>query len=296
MSTMESRELGSQLRVGIFLVLGLAAVAAMVVYFGRFGDGIRSYYQLRVEYPNASGLLKGASVLLAGAKVGSVETPPTILPDMEGVYVMLKIYEEVHIPSASEFSVGSSGLLGDRFVQITLGKGALESPPIEPGSVIKGKSESGGFAELTEGAGDLMGDIREAVNSINTIAQKLDSQLLSEASISDLKKTMKNLEQTSASFAEASGKVDSVLEQAKQTVSAGDSTLASTKAAAEEFRKAMVDVRALVAQVKQGRGPLGALLNDREMADNLRALVVNMRRHGILWYRDAAKGGPPASR
>lgn len=278
------------------MVLGIAAVAAMVVYFGRFGDGVRSYYEIRVEYPNASGLLKGASVLLAGAKIGMVATPPQILPDMDGVYVMLKIYEEVKIPSVSEFSVGSSGLLGDRFVQISLAKGASESKPIEPGAVIRGKSESGGFAELTEGAGDLMGDIREAVKSINAVAEKLDSELLSEATIADLKKTMQNLEQTSAAFAVASGKVDSVLEEARKTVSAGDETLASTKAAADEFRKAMVDVRALVAQARQGKGPIGALLNDREMTANLRALVTNLRRHGILWYRDRAKESSPSSR
>jgi hypothetical protein len=30
------------------------------------------------------------------------------------------------------------------------------------------------------------------------------------------------------------------------------------------------------------------------MADILLALVANMRRYGILWYRDGEKGKPPA--
>ncbi len=55
-STMTER--GSQLKVGIFMAIGLAAIAAMVVYFGRFGDSVRGYYQIRVEYPNASGILQ----------------------------------------------------------------------------------------------------------------------------------------------------------------------------------------------------------------------------------------------
>ena len=108
------------MRVGIFMAIGLSVIALMVVYFGRFGDTMRKYYDLKVEYPNASGLINGAKVLLAGARVGMVDKGPDILPDMDGVSVMLKIYEEVKIPSDSEFTIGSSGLLGDKFVQIVV--------------------------------------------------------------------------------------------------------------------------------------------------------------------------------
>ena len=60
------------------------------------------------------------------------------------------------------------------------------------------------------------------------------------------------------------------------------------KAAADEVKKAVTDVRGIIQQTKQGRGTLGALLVDREMAENLKALVANMRRNGILFYKDRA--------
>jgi phospholipid/cholesterol/gamma-HCH transport system substrate-binding protein len=229
-------------------------------------------------------------VLLAGAKVGVVNSPPIILPDMDGVYVMLKIYDNVEIPSASEFAIGSSGLLGDRFVQINLKKDAKASPPIQPGAVIRGKAESGGFGDLAESAGDVMTDVKLAVQNINRVAEKLDSQILNDQTLEDLKKTMDNLQQTSASFAEASGKMDAVVADAKKAIASGDAALGSAKAAADEFRKMMVDVRGLLNQAKQGRGVLGVLLSDREMADNLKALVVNLKSHGVLWYKDSSKG------
>jgi len=281
--------------VGIFLALGLAAVALTVVYFGRLGDGLRSYYQIRVEYPNASGLLKGANVLLAGAKVGLVATPPTILPDMEGVYVMLKIYEEVEIPSASQFTIGSSGLLGDRFVEIILEKNAKGSEPIAHGAVIRGQDESGGFGELTGSAGELMEEIRGAVENINTIATRIDKEILGEDMVAELKSTITNIETTSAAFAGASTEIDGLVAKAHGMMDAGEETLGSTQSAAEEFEKTMADarrvmdeVRGLINQAKKGRGSLGTLLADRETAENLRALVANLRRHGILWYRDSA--------
>ena len=301
---MTAKERASQLRVGIFMALGLLAIGLMVVYFGRFADSIHGSYTIRVEYPNASGIYKGASVLLAGAKIGSVENNPVILPDMEGVYVNLKIYEEVKIPSAAEFTIGSSGLLGDRFIQIVLGPDAKSSPPIEAGAVIKGKGESG-IGEVTEQAGALLADIQKAVGNINKIAERLNTEVLKDSTISNLSATLSNLKETSASFVEASKKIDGmvknadgvvkkadgVVKKAEGAIESGQQTFISAKSASDELKKAIVDVRSLLQQAKQGRGALGTLLSDREMADNLKALVANLRRSGILWYKDRPPPG-----
>jgi hypothetical protein len=43
-----------------------------------------------------------------------------------------------------------------------------------------------------------------------------------------------------------------------------------------------------------GDGLLAMLLTNKEVANNLRALISNLRQHGVLFYRDsAAKLGPP---
>lgn len=265
--------------MGIFLALGLATVAAMVVYFGRLGDGFRKYYEIRVEYPNAGGLIKGANVLLAGARIGVVHTAPRILPEMNGVYVILKIYDDMRIPSASEFSVGRSGLLGDRFVEISLKKGARDSQPIPPGAVIQGVGEGGGFGGLTESAGDAMADIRAAAQKISAIADKLDAGVLSQDSISNIQKSLKNIETASAAFAVSSGGLEQTLADARQAVNSGTEAMTSVKAAAEEVQRTLADAR-------RGRGALSALLNDREMAENLKAFAANLRHYGILWYKD----------
>jgi phospholipid/cholesterol/gamma-HCH transport system substrate-binding protein len=278
-------EHSNNLRVGIFVAIGLLAIALMVVYFGRFGESVRGYYRIRVEYPNASGIYKGASVLLAGAKIGSVENNPVILPEMDGVYVTLRIFEEVHIPSAAQFTIGSSGLLGDRFIQIVLGKDAKSSAPIQPGAVVQGKGESG-IGDVTESAAALLSDIQEAVGNINKVAQKLNNDVFKETSIANLNATLSNLKETSGSFADASKKISGVVEKAEGAVETGQQTFASAKSAADDLKKAIADARSLIQQAKQGRGALGVLLSDREMAENLKALVANLRRNGVLWYKD----------
>src|SRR3954462_13383697 len=112
--TSNPNEKALELRVGLFVVVGLAALAALVVQFGRVGEGLKTYYGLTVRFPDASGLLKGSDVLLAGARIGRVSGGPRLAQSGQGVDVPLRIYDYVKIPVSSKFTVGSSGLLGDR--------------------------------------------------------------------------------------------------------------------------------------------------------------------------------------
>ena len=303
---MTSKERASQLRVGIFMAIGLLAIGLMVVYFGRFGESIHGAYKIRVEYPNASGIYRGASVLLAGAKIGSVENNPVILPNMDGVYVDLRIFEEVQIPTAAEFTIGSSGLLGDRFVQIVLGKDAKSAPPIAPGAVIQGKSEAG-MGDVFNQAASLLTDVQTAVGNINKVAEKLNTEVFKDTTIANLSTTLANLKEASMAVSEASKKIDGVVIKAGEAIDSGkqtftsanetftsaNQTFTSAKSAADDLKKAIGDLRSLIQQAKQGRGALAALISDREMAENLRALVSNLRRSGILWYKDRP---PPEAR
>jgi len=291
---MTSEDRATQTKVGIFILIGLVTIAMMLVYFGRLGEGVRSYYNLRVEFSNAAGLLRGAEVLLAGAKIGRVATDPVILPNMEGIFVELKIFGDVKIPGASEFAIGSSGLLGDKFVVINLKKNAKESPPIAPGSTIHGVNEAGGLGGMAEDAGALVEELRTTVANVNSVVKKLDNGILSEEGVASLRDTLKNLQTTSASLATASTKVDAVVAHADTAIQSGQETMNSARKAADELQRALADIRSVVRDIKEGQGALGMLISNRETAENLRALVANLRQYGILWYRDGAKGRSPA--
>src|SRR5207247_4098248 len=97
-----------------------AMVGALLVQFGRLGEGFKTYYALTVRFDDASGLLKGTDVLLSGARIGKVADGPRLVREGGGVAVPLKIYDYVKVPEGSKFTVGSSGLLGDRFVNVTI--------------------------------------------------------------------------------------------------------------------------------------------------------------------------------
>ena len=129
---MSSEDKGTQIKVGLFILIGLLTVGMMVIYFGRLGEGFSSYYNVKVEFTNASGLLRGSEILLAGAKVGRITNEPVILPDMRGVYVDVRILDQVKIPVGSKFSIGSSGLLGDKYIEISLDGAGAEKDSSKP--------------------------------------------------------------------------------------------------------------------------------------------------------------------
>src|SRR5881409_3325248 len=148
---MNRHERGLEFKVGAFVFVGLAMLGALVVQFGRLGEGFKTYYALTVRFSDASGLLKGSDVLLAGARIGKVAGGPRMVREGNGVDIPLKIYDYIKIPESSKFTVGSSGLLGDRFVNVTVAPGP-RTKFIGPNEYIQGTRE-GGFDDLTREGG-----------------------------------------------------------------------------------------------------------------------------------------------
>jgi phospholipid/cholesterol/gamma-HCH transport system substrate-binding protein len=269
---MNRHERGLEFKVGAFVFVGLAMLAALVVQFGRLGEGFKTYYGITVRFNDASGLLKGSDVLLAGARIGKVSGGPRMVREGNGVDVPLKIYDYVKVPEGSAFTVGSSGLLGDRFVNVTLPSGQAKRY-LAPNTYISGARETG-IADLTREGGALVGDMRGAVQNINGTFSRLNEEAFSPANMQNLKASIEHLSETTGALAESSKKLDGVIAKA-------DSTMNSTKKAADDLQK-------VIQSATQGKGLLATLLNNQELANDLRALISNLRAHGVLFYRDSA--------
>jgi phospholipid/cholesterol/gamma-HCH transport system substrate-binding protein len=284
---MNERGKGLEFKVGLFVFVGLAALAVLVVQFGRVGEGFKTYYDLTVQFENASGLLKSSDVLMSGAKVGRVAGGLKLNPSGEGVVVPLRIFDYVKIPVGSKFMVGSSGLLGDRYVTISVPEGP-QKEFFRPGAVIAGTRQTG-MDDLTAQGGELIKDLRTTVQNINGTFTRLNEQALSQGNMDNLKSSIDKLNQTTSSLSESSKKIDGVIEKA-------GATMESTKKAAEDVQLVLADARKtiqaateVIRDARTGSGMLATLLTNQEVARDLQALISNMRDHGVLFYRDSAR-------
>lgn len=233
---------------------------------------MKTYYALTVRFNDASGLLKGSDVLLAGARIGKVAGGPRLVAEGNGVAVPLKIYDYVKIPETSKFMVGSSGLLGDRFVNVVMPPGT-PTKFLAPNSSINGTRENG-IDDITREGGALVGDLRGVVQKIDTTVTRLNQDVLSQESAENLRSSMAHLNEATGNFADASKKLGAVVDKA-------DSAMDSAKKAGDDLQR-------VLSSATQGKGLLAALLTNQELANDLRALVSNLRAHGVLFYRDSA--------
>ena len=291
---MNERGKGLEFKVGLFVFVGLAALAILVVQFGRVGEGFKTYYDLTVRFPDASGLLKSSDVLMAGAKIGRVAGGIRLAPEGHGVVVPLRIYEHVKIPVGSKFTVGSSGLLGDRYVAVAV-------PPGKPTDFLHANAEITGTREtgmddLTREGGFLVKDLRDTVQNINGTFTRLNEQALSQANMDNLKGSIDRLNQTTANLAESSKKIDGVIEKAGAAMDKAGATMDSAKKAADDVQLVLADARKTIQaasdvmrDARTGNGLLATLLTNPEVANDLRALISNLRDHGVLFYRDSAR-------
>jgi len=293
--------------VGLFLFIGFGVIAAMVVIFGRFGQGFQKMYSLTVEFPNASGLVKGSDVMLSGARIGVAKKAPALTGEHYRVAVELALKDAVQIPRGSVFQIRSNGMLGDSYVDVTPPAHFKPDDFAIPGEHITGERAEG-LDDLTKKGGEVMdtlnnqvlNKVSEELDEIKIATKNINTQLLSQQNLKNLEETFANLKSASAQFSEASQKLDVVVTKIGDAVDSAKGTLKTVDSAITDLRPAIADVRKtassatktvdsariLVEKATAGEGPLGTLVSDRQTAENLRSLIINLRRSGVLFYKD----------
>lgn len=106
--------------VGIFLIVGFVALGWLALQLGEVPwlTGSRSYI-LYGEFDNISGVKPGADVQIAGVKVGTVKE--LTLSEQSIAVVAMQLDRTVKVPVDSFASVKSQGIIGDKYIQLSLG-------------------------------------------------------------------------------------------------------------------------------------------------------------------------------
>ena len=109
-----------EITVGVFLVMGFLALGWLAMQLGEVSwlTGAKSY-TLNAEFNNISGVKLGADIQISGVTVGKVRQ--LRLNEDNLAMVAMQIDKGVKVPVDSIASVKSQGIIGDKFIQITLG-------------------------------------------------------------------------------------------------------------------------------------------------------------------------------
>ncbi|MEP6670441.1 MAG: MlaD family protein [Chthoniobacter sp.] len=297
---MSTERKGVEFFVGLFLLAGFGVIAALVVTFGRAGQGLEKFYPIRVRFPNASGLVKGSDVLLSGARIGVTTKAPALTGEIYEVEVELSIRDSVHIPRKATFQIRSNGMLGDSYVDVVVPPDFDPKDMAQPNELITGQ-RTGGLDELTSKGSQMMDTLNTEIlrklsaelDEIKTATASINQELLNKKNLDNLEDTLVNLKSATENFSKASKDLDLMVIKTQEAVDSAKVTLKTVDGAAGElrlgigdFRKVADSARSLLNKANSGEGTLGLLLADKQTADNLKALIGNMRRSGVLFYKD----------
>lgn len=109
-----------ELFVGIFVVLGLAAVAYLTVKLGAGSLIGGDTYVIEARFTNAGGLNTGSSVVVAGVSVGRVEGIRVDDKDYSAI-ATLRVKSGLNLPTDTIASIKTTGLIGDKYVLLAPG-------------------------------------------------------------------------------------------------------------------------------------------------------------------------------
>jgi phospholipid/cholesterol/gamma-HCH transport system substrate-binding protein len=121
----------TQFIVGLFAVLGIAALGYLSLRLGRIELFPAPGYILQADFDNISGLKVGDQIQVAGVPVGKV-IEISLQPEGERARVKMRLNKGVEIDSDAIAGIKTSGLIGDKYVAVELGGGE----PLKEGATI----------------------------------------------------------------------------------------------------------------------------------------------------------------
>jgi phospholipid/cholesterol/gamma-HCH transport system substrate-binding protein len=279
-----------ELRVGLTVIAGALCAAALVVFLGRIHFTSPGYPVL-ASFHYVDSLKEGAPVLYGGGvKIGEVDG---IDIDNGLVRVHLHIRREVKIPLDSVITINTSGILGEKYIQVGAGdasQGVLAEGAtvdgIDPGSLdrtLKRVEELADFMEPLMKDPKFKGSVQNLLGTMDKTVAEL-GHLVSDNS-ADLHTSVENLKELSAGLKARSDELKPILASAQGMVNeknrkAVEASLASIQSFTDKLDKAL-------AHIDQKKGTIGMMVYDDESAENLRDLLSDLKRHPwkLLWKK-----------
>lgn len=238
--------MANEAKVGIFVLIGAALLGTAVFLLGDFS--LKNYYTLYAQFDDVSGLPDKSAVKLSGVKVGKVKS--ISMDDRGKVVVTLNILEGVKIYKNSRFLVGSTSMIGSKFLQIDQG---------DPGhGTLKRKDYVVGVTEppLERALADLIKDLQ------NTLGD-LDGKSVRE----NLNQTLDNIRNLTAQLNQMASSVRPNAENAMKRL---DSITANLDGLLDRTSR-------LAEKMDKGEGTMGALISDAEMKNDVASTIENLK-------------------
>jgi phospholipid/cholesterol/gamma-HCH transport system substrate-binding protein len=261
----------SELRVGLFVLVGLLILAVAIFYVT--GQGVLGpKYRVKTYLPEVAGLATGAPVRLDGVEIGNVERITLAPRDrnkpldrMHNVEIVMRLDRRYQndILTDSVATAVTEGLLGNRYINIKRGYTGL---PIKEGQTVPGTEEKA-IKEVVERSADVLANLQALSQEVQDLIAGVQHGRGTLGKLLTDEQAYKHLNSILAKGDE----IATAVQSGQGTVG----KLVMNDETANKVDKAIDQLNTILADLRAQKGTLGKLLYDPTLYDQAKEAISN---------------------
>jgi phospholipid/cholesterol/gamma-HCH transport system substrate-binding protein len=274
----------SKLRVGIFVLLGLALIGFLVLNSTGDFNPFEKKMRLKARFAAADGLREGSSVQLAGVRIGKVEEVTLLPPDtpeefkVEAVMLVDRelngrpISERIRTDSTAQL-IATSLLANDKTINIS--PGTAKGSPVSENAILDSRVAIS-INQLTQTGNELLEQINKLAIPANEILNKANQGDGTLGRIVNDESLYRNLDSTIGEMKLTMTKLQTTLEK----VNRGDGTagkLLNDPELYNNLNRSVAQLEAISSDIKAGRGSAGKFVTDDALYNETKAAITELR-------------------
>ncbi|MGI8849324.1 MAG: MlaD family protein [Pyrinomonadaceae bacterium] len=274
----------SQLRVGIFVLVGLLILGFLILNATGDFNPFERKIRLKARFATADGLREGAEVQLAGVTIGKVEEVKLLPPDspedarVEATLIVEEIFdgkpisERIRTDSTAQL-IATSILANDKMINIT--PGTVKGENVSENAVLN-STESMSINQLTQTGNELLEQINKMSVPTNEILNKANRGEGTLGRVINDESLYNNLDATVGETKLTMTKLQNTLDRVN-TGEGSAGKLLNDPQLYDNLNQTVAQLEAISRDLRAGRGTAGKLFSDDALYNDTRAAIADLR-------------------
>jgi phospholipid/cholesterol/gamma-HCH transport system substrate-binding protein len=274
----------NEFKVGLLAIFTIAAVIMMSLKITSNQSGFGQYVTYRTIVRDASGIFPKTPIKVAGISAGRIASI-----ELQGneALITFEILKQIQVTQNSKLRIKSVGFLGDKYIEIFIG----DSNQILQKYDFIPSEEAAGIENLVKDTAEVLADVKKIVHTLKDSIAPDNGESPVKQILADVADLVKNTKEASITLKRIMGtneekiaalvdNLEAFSDQLAYQVDNGnkDSAMADIKQILANVNKLTQDAQAIVADLKKGKGTLGKMLVEDEIADQVKDTLSSVQK------------------
>ena len=275
----------NELKVGLLAIASIIMVVYMSFRITSQQSGFGTYVPYRTIIDDASGIFPKTPIRVAGITAGRIKS---IELQANAALITFEVLEKVKVTEGSQLVVKTVGFLGDKYLEIRINE--KSDSRMEADTLIEsGMGRS--LDDLTRDTSKILDDVKEIVHAIKDAVSPEDGRRPLTDLFDDTQDLLTNVKAVSESLRKAiddnSPKIGNLVDNLNKFAQdlryqldkdEKDNVLTDIKSVLAEADKVMANLNDMVADMKKGKGTIGKLIVEDEIADEVKETISGVKK------------------